>query len=107
MLHETNQIKRKERKIKKKIGSERKREKKLAKIGDLQQYKTIFTRDLHQLNEHKRFWRELDRMDQRKFIDWKKTKLFRFRWNWVEEKKLLGIRLQISSFTPKEGVVIL
>jgi hypothetical protein len=55
MLHETNQIKRKERKIKKKIGSERKREKKLAKIGDLQQYKTIFTRDLHQLNEHKRF----------------------------------------------------
>ncbi len=37
---------------------------------------------------------------QRKFIDWKKTKLFRFRWNWVEEKNLRGIRLQISSFTP-------
>ncbi len=34
---------------------------------------------------------------QRKFIDWKKTKLFRFRWNWDEEKKLRGIRLQISS----------
>ncbi len=44
---------------------------------------------------------------QRKFIDWKKTKLFRFRWNWDEEKKLRGIRLQISSFTPLEGVVIL
>ncbi len=37
---------------------------------------------------------------QRKFIDWKKTKLFRFRWNWDKEKKLRGIRLQISSFTP-------
>ncbi len=36
---------------------------------------------------------------QRKFIDWKKTKLFRFSWNWAEEKKLRGIRLQISSFT--------
>ncbi len=36
-------------------------------------------------------------------IDWKKTKLFRFRWNWVEEKKLRGIRLQISSFTRLEG----
>ncbi len=34
---------------------------------------------------------------QRKFIDWKKTKLFGFRWNWDEEKKLRGIRLQISS----------
>jgi hypothetical protein len=29
---------------------------------------------------------------QRKFIDWKKTKLFRFRWNWDEEKNLRGIR---------------
>ncbi len=27
----------------------------------------------------------------KKFIDWKKTKLFRFRWNWDEEKKLCGI----------------
>ncbi len=35
--------------------------------------------------------------DQRKFIDWKKTKLFPFRWNWDEEKTLRGIRLQISS----------
>ncbi len=26
---------------------------------------------------------------QRKFIDWKKTKLFRCRWNWVEEKKVV------------------
>jgi hypothetical protein len=34
---------------------------------------------------------------QRKFIDWKKTKFFCFRWNWDEEKKLCGIRLQISS----------
>ncbi len=31
-------------------------------------------------------------------MDWKKTKLFRFRLNWIEEKKLRGIRLQISSF---------
>ncbi len=37
---------------------------------------------------------------QRKFIDWKKTKLFRFRWNWVEEKKLRGIHRQISSLPP-------
>jgi hypothetical protein len=44
---------------------------------------------------------------QRKFIDRKKTKLFRFRWNWAEEKKLLGIRLQISSLTSWTGVVIL
>jgi hypothetical protein len=36
---------------------------------------------------------------QRKFIDWKKTKLFHFRWNWVEEKMLRGNCLQISSFT--------
>jgi hypothetical protein len=27
---------------------------------------------------------------QRKFIDLKKTKLFRFRWIWVEEKKFRG-----------------
>jgi hypothetical protein len=39
---------------------------------------------------------------QRKFIDWKKTKLFRFRWNWDEEKKFCGIRLQISSPSPQE-----
>ncbi len=45
--------------------------------------------------------------NQRKFIDGKKTKLFRFLWNWAEEKKLRGIRLQISSFSPYEGVVIL
>ncbi len=38
--------------------------------------------------------------EQRKFIDWKKTKLFGFRWNWDEEKKLSGIRLQISSLPP-------
>ncbi len=44
---------------------------------------------------------------KRKFIDRKKTKLFRFRWNWVEEKTLRGIRRQISSPTPQEGVVIL
>ncbi len=25
---------------------------------------------------------------QRKFIDWKKTKLFRFRWNWAKEEKV-------------------
>ncbi len=37
---------------------------------------------------------------QRKLIDWKKTKPFRFRWNWDEEKKLRGIRLQISSPSP-------
>jgi hypothetical protein len=37
---------------------------------------------------------------QRKLIDWKKTKLFGFRWNWDEEKKLRGIRLQISSLSP-------
>ncbi len=37
---------------------------------------------------------------QRKFIDWKKTKLFLFRWNWDEEKNLRGIRLQISSPSP-------
>ncbi len=43
---------------------------------------------------------EVTPLMQRKFIDWKKTKLFRFRWNWTEEKKLRGIRLQISSFTP-------
>ncbi len=60
--------------------------------------------------------------DQRKFIDWKKTKLFRFRWNWADDQNLRGIRLQISSsppptcrllvysgqwrsFTPLEGVV--
>ncbi len=59
---------------------------------------------------------------QRKFIDWKKTKLFRFRWNWADDQNLRGIRLQISSsppptcrllvysrqwrsFTPLEGVV--
>ncbi len=35
-------------------------------------------------------------LSQRKFIDCKKTKLFHFRWNWDEEKKLRGIRLQIS-----------
>ncbi len=46
-----------------------------------------------------RFFEEEAQM-QRKFIDWKKTKLFRFRWNWVEEKNLRGIRRQISSFTP-------
>ncbi len=34
---------------------------------------------------------------QRKYIDWKKTKLFGFRWNWDEEIKLRGIRLQSSS----------
>ncbi len=28
---------------------------------------------------------------QRKYIDWKKTKLFGFRWNWDEEKKLRGM----------------
>ncbi len=37
---------------------------------------------------------------QRKFIDWKKTKLFRFRWNRAEDQKLHGIRLQISSSPP-------
>ncbi len=37
---------------------------------------------------------------QRKFIDWKKTKLFRFRWIWAEDQKLRGIRLQISSSPP-------
>jgi hypothetical protein len=41
-----------------------------------------------------------DRPQQRKFIDWKKTKLFRLRWNWDEEKKFCGIRLQISSPPP-------
>ena len=40
---------------------------------------------------------------QRRLIDWKKTKLFRFRWNWAEEKKLRGIRLQSSSFPLQEG----
>ncbi len=40
---------------------------------------------------------------QRKFIDWKKTKLFRFRWNWDEEEKLCGIRLQISSSPTSVG----
>ncbi len=34
---------------------------------------------------------------QRKYIDWKKAKLFGFRWNWDEEIKLRGIRLQSSS----------
>ncbi len=30
--------------------------------------------------------------------------LFRFRWNWDEKKKLLGIRLQISSpFLPRRA----
>jgi hypothetical protein len=37
---------------------------------------------------------------QRKFIDSKKTKLFYFRWNWDEEIKLRGVRLQISSPSP-------
>ncbi len=41
----------------------------------------------------------LEGPQQRKFIDWKKTKLFRFRWNWAEEKKLRGFRLQISSLS--------
>ncbi len=46
----------------------------------------------------------LNQREQRKFIDWKKTKLFRFRWKWDEEKKLLGIRLQISSpFLPRRA----
>ncbi len=45
------------------------------------------------------------RVWQRKFIDWKKTKLFLFRWNWAEEKKLCGIRLQISSFPLRRGEV--
>jgi hypothetical protein len=31
------------------------------------------------------------------------TKLYRFRWNWAEENKLRGIRLQSSSFPLKEG----
>ncbi len=35
---------------------------------------------------------------QRKLIDWNKTKVFRFRWYWVEEKKLRGTRLRISTF---------
>ncbi len=43
------------------------------------------------------FRRQLEGWAQRKFIDWKKTKLFGFRWNWDEEKKLRGIRLQNSS----------
>ncbi len=38
--------------------------------------------------------------EQRKFIDWKKTKLFRFRWNWDKEKNLRGIQLHISSPSP-------
>jgi hypothetical protein len=37
----------------------------------------------------------------------KEDQAFPFRWNWVKEKKLRGIRLQISSFTALEGVVIL
>jgi hypothetical protein len=42
-----------------------------------------------------------DDLMQRKLIDWKKTKLFGFRWNWDEEKKLRGIRLQIFSLSPR------
>ncbi len=37
---------------------------------------------------------------QRKFIDWKKTKLFHFRWNWAEEKKLRGIIGRFPSSPP-------
>ncbi len=44
---------------------------------------------------------------QRKFIDWKKTKLFRFRWNWAEDQKFRGIRLQISSPPPLQPVAYL
>jgi hypothetical protein len=33
--------------------------------------------------------------------------IFRFRWNWTEGKKLRGFRLQISSLSILEGVVIL
>ncbi len=43
---------------------------------------------------------EEDGIHQRKFIDSKKTKLFHFRWNWEEEIKLRGVRLQISSPSP-------
>ncbi len=40
---------------------------------------------------------------QRKFIDWKKTKLFRFRWNWVEEKMFRGIRQQFPPSLCRRG----
>ncbi len=39
-------------------------------------------------------------LNLRKCIDWKKTKLFHFRWNWDEEANLRGIRLEISSPPP-------
>ncbi len=35
-------------------------------------------------------------ISQRKFIDWKVTKFSRFRWNWVQEKKLRGIRCRLG-----------
>jgi hypothetical protein len=45
-----------------------------------------------------KFWAEpADTASQRKFVDRRKTKIFGFRWNWDEEKKLRGIRLQSSS----------
>ncbi len=39
----------------------------------------------------------LNGCDQRKFIDWRRPSFFCFRWNWDEEIKLRGIRLQCSS----------
>ncbi len=64
------------------------------------QFLSCFTQCISILNYFRGYtWegRLLDDDHQRKFIDWKKTKLFGFRWNWDEEKKLCGIRLQISS----------